>query len=112
PAPAIVQASRRGLSPVSRTHTSCLVSGVCPRVSFRVNPPRAAACLARGLVGGTGFPPRDHPWIETINGMIKIATMFVILIIGLIAGPAVSLYGSPTVSPVTAAAWASEPFPP
>ncbi len=35
--------------------------------------------------------------------MIRIATMFVILIIGLIAGPAVSLYGSPTVSPVTAA---------
>ena len=31
------------------------------------------------------------------------ATIFVILIIGLIAGPAVSLYGSPTVSPVTAA---------
>ena len=28
------------------------------------------------------------------------------------AGPAVSLYGSPTVSPVTAALWASEPFPP
>src|SRR5438067_13610319 len=44
--------------------------------------------------------------------MIRIATMFVILIIGLIAGPAVSLYGSPTVSPVTAAAWASEPLPP
>ena len=32
--------------------------------------------------------------------------MFAILIIGLIAGPAVSLYGSPTVSPVTAALWA------
>src|SRR5579862_9135904 len=46
------------------------------------------------------------------SGMIRIATMFVILIIGLIAGPAVSLYGSPTVSPVTAAAWASEPLPP
>ena len=29
------------------------------------------------------------------------ATILVILIIGLIAGPAVSLYGSPTVSPVT-----------
>ena len=28
--------------------------------------------------------------------------MFVIFIIGLTAGPAVSLYGSPTVSPVTA----------
>ena len=38
--------------------------------------------------------------------------MFVILIIGLIAGPAVSLYGSPTVSPVIEAAWASEPLPP
>ena len=38
--------------------------------------------------------------------------MFATLIMGLIAGPAVSLYGSPTVSPVTAAAWASDPFPP
>ncbi len=40
------------------------------------------------------------------------ATMLVILIIGLTAGPAVSLYGSPTVSPVTAALWASDPLPP
>src|SRR3954468_10713742 len=47
-----------------------------------------------------------------MNGMIRIATMFATLIIGLIAGPAVSLYGSPTVSPVTDAAWASEPLPP
>ena len=38
--------------------------------------------------------------------------MFAILIMGLIARPAVSLYGSPTLSPVTAAAWASEPLPP
>ena len=38
--------------------------------------------------------------------------MLMILINGLIAGPAVSLYGSPTVSPVTAALWASEPLPP
>src|SRR6266480_3788521 len=44
--------------------------------------------------------------------MIRIATMFTTLIIGLIAGPAVSLYGSPTVSPVTEAAWANEPLPP
>ena len=40
------------------------------------------------------------------------ATILVILIIGLTAGPAVSLYGSPTVSPVTAALCASDPFPP
>ena len=38
--------------------------------------------------------------------------MLMTLIIGLIAGPAVSLYGSPTVSPVTAALWASDPLPP
>src|SRR3989338_3209911 len=48
----------------------------------------------------------------TKNATITSATMFKILIIGLIAGPAVSLYGSPTVSPVTAALWASEPLPP
>src|SRR3990167_6284891 len=40
------------------------------------------------------------------------ATMLRIFIIGLIAGPAVSLYGSPTVSPVTAAWCANEPLPP
>ena len=38
--------------------------------------------------------------------------MLMILISGLIAGPAVALYGSPTVSPVTAALCASEPLPP
>jgi hypothetical protein len=32
-----------------------------------------------------------YVWIVTISGMIRIATMFAILIIGLIAGPAVSL---------------------
>src|ERR1051325_7673725 len=40
------------------------------------------------------------------------ATMLVILIIGFTAGPVVSLYGSPTVSPVTAALCASDPLPP
>ena len=38
--------------------------------------------------------------------------MFATLIIGLMAGPDVSLYGSPTVSPVMAAWCAGEPFPP
>lgn len=37
------------------------------------------------------------------SGTSSNATMLMILISGLIAGPAVSLYGSPTVSPVTAA---------
>src|SRR6266496_2419171 len=47
-----------------------------------------------------------------ISGTIISATMLMILINGFTAGPAVSLYGSPTVSPVTAALCASEPFPP
>src|SRR6266487_6835452 len=42
-------------------------------------------------------------------GMIKMATMLTTLIIGLMAGPAVSLYGAPTVSLVTDAACANEP---
>ena len=37
------------------------------------------------------------------SGTIISATMLMILISGFTAGPAVSLYGSPTVSPVTAA---------
>src|SRR5947207_15441538 len=45
-------------------------------------------------------------------GIIKIARILTTLIMGLMAGPAVSLYGSPTVSPVTAAACANEPLPP
>ena len=44
------------------------------------------------------------PNTYVISGMISSATMFATLIIGLIAGPVVSLNGSPTVSPVTAAA--------
>ena len=46
------------------------------------------------------------------NPTINKATIFATLIIGLMAGPAVSLYGSPTVSPVIAAWWAKEPLPP
>src|SRR3954463_10091948 len=43
--------------------------------------------------------------------MIRMATMLATLIIGLMAGPAVSLYGSPTVSPGTDASWAEERLP-
>jgi hypothetical protein len=44
--------------------------------------------LARGTPAGDGLqPPRQR----VSKGMIKMATMFVILIIGLMAGPAVSL---------------------
>ena len=48
----------------------------------------------------------------TTAGAISNATKFITLINGLIAGPAVSLKGSPTVSPITVALCASEPLPP
>src|SRR5439155_11673928 len=48
----------------------------------------------------------------TIAGAINSETRFITLISGLIAGPAVSLNGSPTVSPMTVAACDSEPLPP
>src|SRR4029077_11122155 len=61
--------------------------------------------------GGTDATLRSAP-CSASSGTIISATMLMILISGLTAGPAVSLYGSPTVSPVTAALWASEPLTP
>ena len=43
---------------------------------------------------------------------ISSETRFMTLISGLMAGPAVSLNGSPTVSPMMVASCASEPLPP
>ncbi len=45
-------------------------------------------------------------------GAMSSDTRFITFSSGLIAGPAVSLKGSPTVSPITVAAWASLPLPP
>ena len=53
--------------------------------------------------------PRVRP---TIEGAMSTETRFITLRSGLMAGPAVSLNGSPTVSPMTVAAWAAEPLPP
>ena len=47
-----------------------------------------------------------------VNGAARMPTRFITLIIGLSAGPAVSLNGSPTVSPTTDALWTSVPLPP
>ncbi len=47
-----------------------------------------------------------------IAGSTSSDTRFITLMSGLSAGPAVSLNGSPTVSPITAALCASEPLPP
>ena len=58
---------------------------------------------------GLAPSPTDR---ATTAGAISTATRFITLISGLMAGPAVSLNGSPTVSPITVAAWASECLPP
>ena len=50
--------------------------------------------------------------IRTTAPAISSETRFITLISGLIAGPAVSLNGSPTVSPMIVASWASDPLPP
>ena len=48
----------------------------------------------------------------TTTGTASSATRFMTLMSGFSAGPAVSLKGSPTVSPMTVALWFSEPLPP
>src|SRR6266542_3431735 len=54
-------------------------------------------------------PPTEY---FTTSGTISRATRFITLISGFSAGPAVSLNGSPTVSPMTVALWFSDPLPP
>ncbi|CAB5020296.1 unannotated protein [freshwater metagenome] len=49
---------------------------------------------------------------DTTAGATSSATRFITLMSGWIAGPAVSLKGSPTVSPMTVASCAAEPLPP
>ena len=76
--------------------------------------PRPLVPEATGARGRSRHPHTRKSYfnIPASTASSSSATMLVILIIGLTAGPAVSLYGSPTVSPVTAALWASEPLPP
>src|SRR5262245_36420259 len=69
----------------------------------------AQACLIKNPAGAgffnsvwnSDYAPGTMNFATTATS--RIATMFAILISGFTAGPAVSLYGSPTVSPVTAA---------
>ena len=94
-APTVPRCSRS--SPGSR-RAAYACTGSAPAKSSR---PSSRRCRQEDRQGQTAPGPptwrrplaaaRDQPWIETISGMIRIATMFVILIIGLIAGPAVSL---------------------
>ena len=73
------------------------------------------ASAARRMTSDTPAMARRAPvWCRSVitAGRMSSDTRFMTLIIGLSAGPAVSLKGSPTVSPITAALCASEPLPP
>ena len=70
---------------------------------------RAAKRFAE--VGGA-FPLYGLPPIATKMSAKTRATTVISLMRMLMEGPEVSLKGSPTVSPTTAALWASEPLPP
>lgn len=84
------------------------------------NATSAAAKIATGsyspsprpLVFAMRSPPPVHQTIYT-KAEAKISDTIVITLMRMfMEGPAVSLKGSPTVSPTTAALWASEPLPP
>src|SRR5258708_38020055 len=65
-----------------------------------------ASSTRRGL-----RPTTAYRYLKMI-GMIRMATMFSTLIIGLMAGAAAFLWRSPTVSPVTPSCCAGDPLPP
>src|SRR5919197_4106456 len=107
---------RRAVGRPHRDRVPARLRGDLERLAQRLrverSRPRGPGLLLRGGHGRTlrQGPPSAND--QVMIGMIRIATMLATLIMGLIAGPAVSLNGSPTVSPVTDAAWASEPLPP
>ena len=66
------------------------------------------------ITAARATPVRRPTLLLYLTTLVAISseTRFVTFSSGLMAGPAVSLNGSPTVSPVTVAACASEPLPP
>ena len=81
-------ASAGGSEAQDEPHRVSLPAGRATHRCYPEGPRRATSAAApeRGESGGAS-PPRS----QTRNGMIRMATMFATLIIGLIAGPAVSL---------------------
>ena len=86
------------------------------RVYIRKNYRRAAFCFAtRPLyyVSAAAQPIRPAPLLMAMNSGAKTRETTVISLIRMLMdGPEVSLNGSPTVSPTTAALWLSLPLPP
>src|SRR2546427_11793564 len=57
----------------------------------KAGPAARARPRSRASAASLRLDPHRQVWIETISGMMRMATMFSILIIGLIAGPAGTL---------------------
>src|SRR5580700_7752547 len=93
---------------------ACLVS--IARLSSAIEPRfEKVTAIARAISDTTTIATRSGvtpPRATVVNGAARIATRFITLIIGFSAGPAVSLNGSPTVSPTTDALCTSVPLPP
>src|SRR6201996_5019386 len=66
------------------------------------------------ITAASATPTRRPGLAAYLTTLVAISseTRFITLSSGLMAGPAVSLNGSPTVSPMIVASWASEPLPP
>ena len=85
------RAARRTCRRPLERHRSIIarpVRGCSPAPGGRA---RALSAGCAPAESASPHPSMCQPWIEAMMGMIRIATMFAILIIGLIAGPAVSL---------------------
>src|SRR5699024_11827207 len=87
-------------------------SSTTPRRIESVTATAIAATATAAITNRSGLSSPLSADIPTTAGAISTATRLITLISGVIAGPAVSLNGSPTVSPVVAASCAGEPFPP
>src|SRR5262249_8391592 len=96
---------RRRPAPASRARAAC------PRELWpRFDQKMAVTRMRKATIANNARTPADAsgPLLGfTTAGAISKATRFMPLSGGLMAGPAVSLNGSPTVSPMTVAAWAS-----
>src|SRR5699024_2818788 len=96
----------------ARAASSCdAVSAVLRRFEIRIATTMIATETTAIRIRASG--EASGPTLScTTAGAISNETRFITLINGLIAGPAVSLNGSPTVSPITVASCASDPLPP
>ena len=92
--------------------TSVLAGSAASRLAVRRLESTTAPTMM--ITAASATPTRSPVLLLYLTTLVAISseTRFITLSSGLMAGPAVSLNGSPTVSPMIVASWASEPLPP